>query len=69
MTTDDRDSDFYGSKNVQNTKFNQSMIWIPVAIGISIAAGVLTTRGIQRLMTKGTQTVSSSTTNGTANGV
>merc|ERR1719203_58878 len=50
--TDDRDDrrTVYGLPNQNKMQFNKSMIWVPIVIGVSVAAGVLTTRGIQRLV-------------------
>lgn len=51
---DDRDDrrTVYGLPDQNKLKFNKSMIWVPLVIGLSVAAGVMTTRGIQRV-TKG----------------
>ena len=48
---DDRDDKktIYGLPDQNKLRFNSSIVWIPVAIGLCVAAGVLTTRGIQRL--------------------
>ena len=46
---DDRDPKIYGLENKDKLQFNQSMIWVPAVIGMSVAAGVLTTRGLQRI--------------------
>ena len=49
---DDRDDrkTVYGLPDQNRMQFNKSMIWVPIVIGVSVAAGVLTTRGIQRIM-------------------
>ena len=59
---DDRDdrSTVYGLPDQSRLKFNKSMIWVPLVIGLSVATGILTTRGIQRL-TKGVSQKTSST--------
>ena len=49
MGFDDRDCKVYGLHDPDRAHFNQSMIWVPAVIGLSVACGVLTTRGIQRL--------------------
>eukprot|EP01084_Bolivina_argentea_P025385 47187_1 len=72
--SDDRDDQrkVYGLPDQNKMKFNQSMIWVPIAIGLSVAAGIITTRGMQRL-TRGasikpstTPTTSSSASSSTA---
>lgn len=47
--TDDRDDGrtVYGLPDQDRIRFNKSMVWIPVVIGVSVAAGILTTKGIQ----------------------
>ena len=51
---DDRDDSktIYGLPDQSKLKLNKSMIWVPLVIGMSVAAGIITTKGIQRL-TKG----------------
>ena len=50
LPKDDREDKqtVYGLQQ-DKVRFNKSMIWIPVVIGVSVAAGVLTTRAIQRI--------------------
>ena len=63
---DDRESPVYGLNDSGKFKLNAAMVWVPMAIGVSVAAGMLTTRGLQRIFTKssgfGTNTSSSAKT-------
>eukprot|EP01083_Nonionella_stella_P305460 1065686_1 len=49
---DDRNEKMYGLQNGNKIQFNTSMVWVPLVIGASVACGVLTTRGLQRLFTR-----------------
>ena len=70
---DDDRHRIYGLPNTDR-KFDKSFLWIPAVIGISVAAGILTTKGIQRL-TRGVSiknvskpsSINTTTTNTTSN--
>ena len=46
---DDREPKIYGLENKDRLQINSAMVWVPAVIGMSVAAGVFTTRGLQRL--------------------
>lgn len=49
MDREEKDNEFYRQVPAyQRYKYNQGMIWVPIVIGLSVAAGVMTTRAIQR---------------------
>eukprot|EP01084_Bolivina_argentea_P097407 175100_1 len=60
--SDDRDTKMYGLQNTDRIRFNTSMVWVPIVVGISVATGVLTTRGLQRLFSGTSKAIKTNTT-------
>merc|ERR550525_542718 len=48
----DRERSLNGLPDSNKFKVNAAMIWVPIAIGVSVAAGVMTTRGLQRIFNR-----------------
>ena len=57
---DEGNPEMYGLTNSNNIRFNAAMVLVPMAMGMSVAAGVLTSRGLQRMFAGSSRAIKAS---------